>query len=153
MTMAEARLKKDEVVKIYSGIAPLYDLWGTLTETHARRKALEFAKIRDGEAILEVALGTGLTFREILKANPSGTAVRASEKLWMVSASSATLLLIMTTPTWKIAVTSNATSETLTAQIPRSVARALSRAASWCPWEWGMIACLIFVQNPSCEWS
>ena len=31
MTMAEARLKKDEVVKVYSGLVPLYDLWGTLT--------------------------------------------------------------------------------------------------------------------------
>ena len=72
MTMAEARLKKDDVVKVYSGVAPLYDLWGMLTETHARRKALEFAKIRDGETILEVALGTGLTFQAILKANPSG---------------------------------------------------------------------------------
>ena len=72
MTMVEARLKKDDVVKVYSGVAPLYDLWGTLTETHARRKALEFAKIRDGETILEVALGTGLTFQAILKANPSG---------------------------------------------------------------------------------
>jgi ubiquinone/menaquinone biosynthesis C-methylase UbiE len=72
MSIAEARLKKDEVVKVYSGIAPLYDLWGTLTETRARRRALELARIMDGEAILEVALGTGLTFQEILKANPGG---------------------------------------------------------------------------------
>ena len=72
MTIAEARLKKEEVVKVYSGIAPLYDLWGTLTETRARRRALKLARIKNGEAVLEVALGTGLTFREILMANPDG---------------------------------------------------------------------------------
>ena len=72
MSIAEARLKKDDVVKVYSGIAPLYDLWGTLTETRARRMALDLARVKDGEAILEVALGTGLTFQEILKANPGG---------------------------------------------------------------------------------
>ena len=72
MSIIEARLKKEDVVKVYSGIAPLYDLWGTLTETRARRRALELARVRDGEAILEVALGTGLTFQAILKANPGG---------------------------------------------------------------------------------
>lgn len=72
MSIAEARLKKEDVVKVYSGIAPIYDFWGKLTETRARRRALELARIRNGEAVLEVALGTGLTFQEILKANPAG---------------------------------------------------------------------------------
>jgi len=72
MSMAEARLKKDDVVKVYSGVAPIYDLWGRLTETRARMRSLELANIRNGEAILEVAPGTGMTFREILKANPDG---------------------------------------------------------------------------------
>lgn len=72
MSIAEARLKKEEVVKVYSGLAPLYDLWGKLTETRARWRALDLARIRDGEAILEVAVGTGLTFVEILRANPHG---------------------------------------------------------------------------------
>jgi len=72
MSMADARLKKDEVVKVYSGVAPVYDLWGRLTETRARRRSLQLANIKNGEAILEVAPGTGMTFREILKANPGG---------------------------------------------------------------------------------
>jgi len=75
MPIAEARLKKEEVVKVYTSVAPIYDLWGTLTETRARRRALELAGIKNGEAVLEVALGTGLTFREILKANPDGNNV------------------------------------------------------------------------------
>jgi ubiquinone/menaquinone biosynthesis C-methylase UbiE len=33
---------------------------------------MALAEIRNGEAVLEVALGTGLTFVEILKANPDG---------------------------------------------------------------------------------
>ncbi len=72
MTIATAKLSKTEVVKVYSQNAPVYDVWGVLTETKARRRALELAQIRDGESILEVAVGTGLTFQEILKANPHG---------------------------------------------------------------------------------
>jgi ubiquinone/menaquinone biosynthesis C-methylase UbiE len=72
MSMSAARLSKKNVVEVYSGVAPIYDLWGKLTETKARKRALELARIQNGEFILEVALGTGLTFQEILKANPDG---------------------------------------------------------------------------------
>ena len=41
-------------------------------ESKARQRALEFARIQNGEKILEVALGTGLNFVEILKRNPNG---------------------------------------------------------------------------------
>ncbi|NIS88801.1 MAG: methyltransferase domain-containing protein [Woeseiaceae bacterium] len=57
---------------VYSKIAPLYDVWAWLTETNARRRCLELAAIQDGEDVLEVAVGTGLAFVEILEANPSG---------------------------------------------------------------------------------
>ncbi|HRF46030.1 MAG TPA: methyltransferase domain-containing protein [Anaerolineales bacterium] len=67
-----ARLDKEAVNAVYRGIAPLYDIWGALTETKARSRCLEVADIRDGESVLEVAVGTGLTFAEILKRNPSG---------------------------------------------------------------------------------
>jgi ubiquinone/menaquinone biosynthesis C-methylase UbiE len=72
MTISVAKLKKPEVIEVYSQTAFIYDLWGMLTETRARQKALEFAEIQNGEAVLEVAVGTGLTFLEILKANPDG---------------------------------------------------------------------------------
>lgn len=72
MKIADAKLAKPEVIDTYAKIASLYDLWGGLTETHARRKALALAQIQDGETVLEVAVGTGLTFWEILKANPNG---------------------------------------------------------------------------------
>lgn len=72
MTISAAKLTKPEVVEVYSATAPVYDLWGRLTETKARHKAMSFANIKNGEAVLEVAVGTGLTFLEILKANPAG---------------------------------------------------------------------------------
>lgn len=72
MSMNAARLNKTDVVEVYSRIAWFYDLWGTLAESRARRRALELAGVRNGESVLEVAVGTGLTFRELLRANPDG---------------------------------------------------------------------------------
>jgi ubiquinone/menaquinone biosynthesis C-methylase UbiE len=68
----EAFVKKDDIPKVYKGIAPIYDLWGMLTETKARKRCLELANIHDGEKVLEVAVGTGSTFIEIMKKNPNG---------------------------------------------------------------------------------
>jgi len=75
MSIFTARLTNKEVVEVYSQTAPIYDLWGLLTESKARKRALALAHIQNGETILEVALGTGLTFRELLKANPDGYTV------------------------------------------------------------------------------
>jgi ubiquinone/menaquinone biosynthesis C-methylase UbiE len=72
MSIAAAKLNKDDVVDVYSQTAPIYDVWGSLTETKARKRSLILAEIRNGESILEVAIGTGLTFLEILRANPNG---------------------------------------------------------------------------------
>jgi ubiquinone/menaquinone biosynthesis C-methylase UbiE len=75
MSIAKARLNKSQVVSVYSQMAPVYDFWGTLTETQARKRALALANIRNGESVLEVAVGTGLTFQELLKANSKGQTV------------------------------------------------------------------------------
>ncbi len=68
----EARIPPEQMVRKYNRIASIYDLFGVLMEAKARQKALDVAAIKDGEKILEVALGTGLNFVEILKRNPSG---------------------------------------------------------------------------------
>jgi ubiquinone/menaquinone biosynthesis C-methylase UbiE len=73
MTTLEARLDKDQVREVYRGLAPIYDFWADITEVRARSRALELAAVRDGEAILEVAVGTGLAFIELVRQNPSGT--------------------------------------------------------------------------------
>ncbi len=72
MSIANAKLDKHDVVDVYTQMTPVYDIWGSLAETKARKRSLSLAQIKDGEAILEVAVGTGLTFQEILKANPHG---------------------------------------------------------------------------------
>jgi ubiquinone/menaquinone biosynthesis C-methylase UbiE len=71
-TILPARVAKSQVSYVYQGIAPIYDVWGGLTEGHPRRRCLELAHIQDGETILEVAVGTGLLFEQILKRNPHG---------------------------------------------------------------------------------
>ena len=68
----EARYTHQEIVRKYNWIAPVYDLFGILMESKARQRALEIAAIRNGEKVLEVALGTGLNFVELLKRNPEG---------------------------------------------------------------------------------
>ena len=70
--MLEARIPKAQVQEVYRRLAAHYDAWARRFEEKARRRCLELAAIRDGEAVLEVAVGTGLTFVEILKQNPHG---------------------------------------------------------------------------------
>jgi ubiquinone/menaquinone biosynthesis C-methylase UbiE len=69
----DALVKKADVQKVYRSVAPIYDLWSTLTETKARKRCLELAQIQDGEKVLEVAVGTGSAFVEILRRNPHGS--------------------------------------------------------------------------------
>lgn len=71
-SILEARYTQEEIVRKYNWIAPVYDLFGLLVESKARRRALEMISIRGGENILEVALGTGINFVEMLKRNPNG---------------------------------------------------------------------------------
>jgi len=68
----EARFTRDEIIRKYNRIASIYDLFGILMESKARQRALDLAFLRDGERVLEVALGTGLNFVEILKKNSCG---------------------------------------------------------------------------------
>ncbi len=67
-----ARIKQENIGSVYDKIAPIYDFWGMLTESKARNRAIELAEIENGQSILEVAVGTGLAFSEILKRNPNG---------------------------------------------------------------------------------
>jgi ubiquinone/menaquinone biosynthesis C-methylase UbiE len=57
---------------IYTILAPIYDLWTLLTESRSLQSGLEFAGIREGQSTLEVAVGSGVLFRELLKRNLSG---------------------------------------------------------------------------------
>jgi ubiquinone/menaquinone biosynthesis C-methylase UbiE len=69
----DAQVSQAEIAGIYNSLAKVYDIWGNLTESKARNRALELAEIKNGQNILEVAIGTGLAFFEIVKRNPDGT--------------------------------------------------------------------------------
>ena len=73
MEAVDARITRDDIGSVYDHIAPVYDLWARLTESRARARALELADIRDGQDILEVAVGTGVAFYAMTVKNPGGT--------------------------------------------------------------------------------
>jgi ubiquinone/menaquinone biosynthesis C-methylase UbiE len=68
----DALISQDQIGAVYDRLAPIYDVWGRLTESRARRRAIALARIQDGQNILEVAVGTGLAFEQIVKQNPHG---------------------------------------------------------------------------------
>ena len=56
----------------YRSAAPIYDLWARLTESKAATIAFEMARVKPGQTVLEVAVGTGLFFARLVAANPTG---------------------------------------------------------------------------------
>jgi len=68
----EDRVPQSEIGHVYDKLAGIYDVWGVLTESRARNRAIELAKIENGMNVLEVAVGTGLAFYEMVKRNPNG---------------------------------------------------------------------------------
>lgn len=69
----DARISQDEIGSVYDRVAWIYDVWAHLTESRARARALELASIRNGEDILEVAVGTGVAFCAMAERNPGGS--------------------------------------------------------------------------------
>jgi ubiquinone/menaquinone biosynthesis C-methylase UbiE len=69
----DASVSQSEIPAVYDSLSKTYDIWGKLAETRARDRAIELADIKDGQNILEVAVGTGLGFYEIVQRNPNGT--------------------------------------------------------------------------------
>ena len=69
----DATVSQSEIPGLYDSLSKTYDIWGKLAETRARNRAIELAEIEDGQNILEVAVGTGLGFYEIVQRNPKGT--------------------------------------------------------------------------------
>jgi ubiquinone/menaquinone biosynthesis C-methylase UbiE len=58
--------------RAYAAVAWFYDLWSLLTETRAVKRALALAQVQDNLAVLEVAVGTGRLFSQIVERNPHG---------------------------------------------------------------------------------
>ena len=60
------------IVATYSRLAPIDDAWSWMTERKSLDAALSRASICNGEAVLEIAVGTGIGFRNLLLKNPEG---------------------------------------------------------------------------------
>lgn len=71
----EAHQPLHGVASVYSKLAPIYELWAKLTEARPRRRVLELAAVHDGEAVLEVATGTGAQPVAFARRNRSGRTV------------------------------------------------------------------------------
>ena len=71
----DARVSQKEVAGVYDALSPMYNLWGRMTESKARDRAIELADIKDNQDVLEVAVGTGIAFYETVKRNPTGRSV------------------------------------------------------------------------------
>jgi ubiquinone/menaquinone biosynthesis C-methylase UbiE len=70
--MQDIVISQGEISKLYDGLAKVYDIWGKLAESKARKRAIELANISDKQKIIEVAVGTGLAFKDIVNRNPNG---------------------------------------------------------------------------------
>lgn len=68
----KARVSQRDAAALYDRLAWFYDIWGHLTESKARKRALELASVQPGQHVLEVAVGTGLAFLHVVKSNPGG---------------------------------------------------------------------------------
>ncbi len=68
----DAQLNQEDIKRIYSNIAGIYDYWGNLAEAKARKRGIELAGIQDGESVLDVAVGSGLILSDVIRLNPSG---------------------------------------------------------------------------------
>ncbi len=61
-----------KVVPVYTRIAPFHDLHSQIFESRALRRAFDLGDVVNGSAVLEVGVGTGLLFSQIVAANPDG---------------------------------------------------------------------------------
>ena len=70
-----ARLTVRQVRDVYSRLAPLYGLWQKLAQGRSQKAALELADVRNGDRVLEVAVGPGTALESLARSNPAGVTI------------------------------------------------------------------------------
>lgn len=68
----DTHIPHNEIVALYDNWAAAWDIWSRTLESRARTRAVALAAVGDGQTYLEAAVGTGLTFQEIVRRNPNG---------------------------------------------------------------------------------
>jgi ubiquinone/menaquinone biosynthesis C-methylase UbiE len=71
----EVNAPSEKVPRIYTRVAPVYELWARAAESRPRRRVLELAAPADGEDMLEVATGTGVQLVHLARAREGGRTV------------------------------------------------------------------------------
>ena len=56
----------------YSKVVRIYNIWSGLFESKAAKNVIELAQIKNGEAVLEAAVGTGILFEKVIGLNENG---------------------------------------------------------------------------------
>jgi hypothetical protein len=56
----DARVSQKDIVPLYNSLSGVYDLWGTLAESRARKRAIELADIKDGQFQNQLGVAEGL---------------------------------------------------------------------------------------------
>jgi ubiquinone/menaquinone biosynthesis C-methylase UbiE len=74
-SVLEVKDPPERVPRMYTRLAPVYEVWARATESRARRRVLELARVRPGEDVLEVATGTGVQLVRLARANRGGRTV------------------------------------------------------------------------------
>lgn len=72
MKILDRKFSEEKIKNNFSNIVWFYDLWSKLTETKALKKVIELAEIKNGEKVLEIAVGTGNLFKKIIEINSEG---------------------------------------------------------------------------------
>ncbi len=75
MTVSSASRRRNRLEKFYDRVAPFYGVWARLVESRAGRRALELADLSEGEAVLEVATGSGDFYASLAQAKGLGRCV------------------------------------------------------------------------------
>jgi ubiquinone/menaquinone biosynthesis C-methylase UbiE len=58
--------------KAYSRVSYIYNLWSRLFESKTAARVIEIAQFKNGDSILEAAVGTGVQFEKITLVNKNG---------------------------------------------------------------------------------
>lgn len=59
-------LDRERLEKLYDRMAPFYGIWAKLFESKATQRAYERACLREGESVLEVAVGSGEFYSKLV---------------------------------------------------------------------------------------
>jgi len=71
-TVLKRSFSEENTRKEYSKVFRFYNIWSILFELKAGKRVIELAQIKNGETVLEAAVGTGIVFEKITGLNKSG---------------------------------------------------------------------------------